>query len=156
KWDKLLSPTELAELKADLHGEMVGLGIQISLDESSGFINIDGVIPGSAAAKAGLIAGDKILRVDGKPVRGPDSRSVPRGLRGRAGSAATLTVLGDAQVLPRTVRRAAFVFEPVTRLMLPGGVALVQIRTFSEKTPVLLERVLGEARSDGAKALVLD
>jgi carboxyl-terminal processing protease len=156
KWDRLLSPSELAELTADLRGEMVGLGIQIDVDDRSELVSIVGVIPGSAAAKAGLQPGDRILKVDGKPLKGTDSTTVARSLRGRSGSSVTLLVLRDAQVLARTIKRAPFVFEPVTERALPGGVALVQIRAFNDKTPSLLQAALAEARASGAKALLLD
>src|SRR4051794_24924476 len=106
KWDKLLSPTELAELQSDLRGEMVGLGIGISVDDAAGVVHIDSVIAGSAAARAGLLPNDNILKIDGKAVRGSDSPTVARSIRGRAGTSVTLTVLRDAQVLTRTIKRA--------------------------------------------------
>jgi carboxyl-terminal processing protease len=146
----------LAELQADLRGEMVGLGIQISVDEAAAMVRIDGVVPGSAAARAGLVAGDKILKLDGKSVAGLDQTAVARSIRGRAGTSVTLTVLRDAQIFTRAIKRAPFVFEPVTELMLPGGVALVQIRGFNDKTPSLLKGALEHARAAGLKALVID
>jgi carboxyl-terminal processing protease len=156
KWDKLLSPTELAELQADIAGEMVGLGIQMTADEAAGVVVIERVIPNTAAARAGLAAGDEILKVDGRPVRGIEEKSVARSIRGPAGTNVTLTVLRDSQIFTRTVKRARFVFEPVTQLALPNGVALVQVRMFSEKTPQLLRSALERARAQGVKALVLD
>jgi carboxyl-terminal processing protease len=156
KWDKLLSPTEVAELQSDLRGEIVGVGIQVSVDELTNLVRIDGVIPGSEAAKAGVQAGDVILKVDGKPARGSDQATVGRTIRGHAGTAVTLMLLRDAQVVTRAIKRAAFVFEPVSQRMLPGAVALVQIRAFNDKTPGLLKAALGQARAAGARALVLD
>ena len=156
KWDKLMSPTELAELKADMAGEMVGLGIQMTADEASGVVTIERVIPNTAAAKAGLVAGDQILKVDGRPVRGIEEKTVARSIRGPAGTNVTLTVLRDSQIFTRTVKRAKFVFEPVTQLTLPNGVALVQVRMFSDKTPQLLRSALEKARAQGLKTLILD
>src|SRR5437016_1350883 len=60
KWDKLLSPSELAALKADLVGEMVGLGVHIAVDEQAGIVNVEGVVPGSGAERGGMMVGDKI------------------------------------------------------------------------------------------------
>jgi carboxyl-terminal processing protease len=156
KWDKLLSPTELAELQSDLSGEMVGLGIQISIDDAAGVVHIDQVMNGSSAQRAGLVAGDNILKIDGKAVRGTDQATVSRSIRGRAGTSVTLTVLRDASVMTKTLKRAPFVFEPVVQTMLPGGVAVVQVRAFNDKTPGLLKDALARARAAGLKALVLD
>jgi carboxyl-terminal processing protease len=156
KWDKLLSPSELAALKADLVGEVVGLGIAVSLDEAAGLVNVDFVVPGSAAARAGLGVGDKILRLDGKSPKGMSMSDVVRSIRGKAGTSVTLTILRDAAIVTRTIKRAPFVLDAVATQALPGGVALIEIRAFSEKTPALLKEALEKQRAAGVKALVID
>ncbi|MCA1665217.1 MAG: PDZ domain-containing protein, partial [Myxococcales bacterium] len=127
KWDKLLSPTELAALKADLVGEVVGLGLRINVEEQTGVVNIEGVVPGSGAERAGLAVGDKILRLDGKTLKGMSEGDVARSMRGKAGTSVTLTVLRDAEILTRTIKRAPFNIDHVISMMLPGGAGLVQI-----------------------------
>jgi len=142
KWDKLLSPSELAALKADLVGEVVGLGVQISLDTDAGIVNVDGVVPGSAAERAGMMVGDKILRLDGKTLKGLSEGEVARSMRGKAGTSVTLTVLRDAAILTRTIKRAPFNIDPVMSMVLPGGAGLMQVRMFTEKTPALMKTAL--------------
>jgi carboxyl-terminal processing protease len=156
KWDKLLSPSELAALKADLAGEVVGLGVQISVDELAGIAMVDGVVPGSAAERAGVMVGDKILRLDGKSLKGLERGEVARSMRGKAGTTVTLTILRDAEIVQKTIKRAPFVLDPVSSLMLPGGIGLVQLRAFSDKTPGLLKRALERLRGQGSKALIVD
>ena len=156
KWDKLLSPSELAALKSDLAGEVVGLGLHISADPQAGIVTVDWVVPGSAAERAGMQAGDKIIKLDGKSLKGMPEDEVARSMRGKAGTSATLTILRDAEIVTRTIRRAPFAIDPVVSLMLPGGAGLVQIRGFSEKTPGLLKAALGRLHAGGMKALVLD
>ncbi len=156
KWDKLLSPSELNALEADLAGEIVGLGIQISVDEQAGIVNVDGIVGGSGAQKAGLVVGDKILRLDGKSLKGLSQGEVARSMRGKAGTSVTLTILRDAEIVTRTVLRSRFTLDAVLGTMLPGAVALVQLRMFSDKTPALLKSALEKAKGAGAKSLVLD
>lgn len=156
KWDKLLSPGELQALKADLAGEVVGLGIAVSLDEPAGLVNVDYVVPGSAAARAGLTVGDKILRLDGKSPKGMSMGEVVRSIRGKAGTSVTLTLLRDAAIVTRTIKRAPFVLDAVSTQALPGGLALVEIRSFSDKTPVLLKAALERLRGGTLKGLVID
>jgi C-terminal processing protease CtpA/Prc len=65
KWNKLLSPSELAELRLDLQGELVGIGVKIELDPATGYIDVKGTVPGSPAERAGVAPPDKIVTVDG-------------------------------------------------------------------------------------------
>lgn len=155
KWDKLMSPSELAALKADLAGEVVGLGVGISVDEVAGIVNIDGVVPNSAAERAGLTVGDKILKLDGKSFKGMKEGEVVRSMRGKAGTSVTLTILRNAEIITRTIKRAPFTIDPVTTMPLPNGASLVQVRMFTEKTPAMLKAALEKLRGN-ARALVVD
>ena len=63
KWHKLLSPSDLADLKSDLQGEVVGVGVVIGFDAASGYIDVKGTIPGSPAERAGLARqGERVIR----------------------------------------------------------------------------------------------
>ena len=154
KWDKLMSPSELAALKADLAGEMVGLGLHIEADGGPGIVDVLGVVPGSGAERAGMAVGDKILRLDGKALKGLNEGEVARTMRGKAGTSVTLTVLRDAEIVTKTIKRSPFVLDPVISTMLPNSVGLVRIQMISEKTPALLKSALERLR--GMKGLVLD
>jgi carboxyl-terminal processing protease len=156
KWDKLMSPAELAALNSDLAGEMVGLGILISVQEQTGIVDVDGIVPGSGAQKAGLVVGDKILRMDGKTLKGLTRGEVARSMRGKAGTSVTLTILRDAEIVTRVVRRSPFVLDAVISTMLPGNVELLQLRAFNDKTPAMQRSALEKARAAGARALIVD
>ncbi|HEX6835748.1 MAG TPA: S41 family peptidase [Polyangia bacterium] len=154
KWDKLLSPSELAALKADLVGEVVGIGVHIDVDSEAGIADVRGVVPGSGAERAGMQVGDKILRIDGKPFKGLSEGEVARSMRGKAGTSVTLSILRDAQILTRTIKRAPFAVDPVHAAMLPGSVALVQIKMITGKTPALMKAAL--ERMHGMRGLIVD
>ena len=154
KWDKLMSPSELAALKADLVGEIVGLGVNIELETDSGIVDVLGIVPGSGAEKAGLAVGDKILRLDGKALKGLNEGEVARTMRGKAGTSVTLTVLRDAEIVTKTIKRSPILLDPVRSTMLPNGIGIVQLEMFTEKTPALLKAALERLR--GMKGLILD
>lgn len=154
KWDKLMSPNELAALKADLVGEIVGIGVNIELETESGIVDVLGIVPGSGAEKAGIVVGDKILRLDGKALKGLSEGEIARSMRGKAGTSVTLTVLRDAEIVTKTIKRSPLVLDPVTSTMLPNGVGLVRLQAFNEKTPPLLKAALERLR--GMKGLIID
>src|SRR5579883_407776 len=70
KYDKLLTPTERADLEAESSGEVVGVGVEIDYDAASGTATIVAPLPGSPAERAGIAPGDRVLKVDGRSMQG--------------------------------------------------------------------------------------
>lgn len=154
KWDKLLSPGEVSELMGDLGGEMVGIGVEIKFDEEAGNILILGIVPGSPAEKSELRSGDRILKVDGRSLKGMQLRDAVYSIRGKPGQTVTLTLLREDRILSKTVVRAPILWAPVSSLMLPGNVAMVSIKAFTDKTPGMLRAALQKLQQP--KGLILD
>ena len=154
KWNKLLSPSELAEMDADLKGEVIGIGVKINFDSASGYTDILSVIPGSPAERARIQVGDKVISVDNKLYKGKQSRDVVADIRGKAGETVTLTVLRDDKLLVVPIRREVVPLDAATGAMLPGDTAYVAIHAFNSKTPGMLADVL--KRLNAAHAMVVD
>jgi carboxyl-terminal processing protease len=156
KYNKLLSPQEIAEMKNDLKGEVVGAGLQIKFDAPSGYTDVLGVIPGSPAEKGGVLAGDKIVTVDGKLYKGMTLRDVVADIRGPAGTTVTINVLraDKLQSFKLTRERLAYDGPSVTLI---DGIGLVRIPSFNEKTPAAVRAGLEDLeKKGGAKALIVD
>jgi carboxyl-terminal processing protease len=156
KWDKLLTPGEYSELMGDLGGEMVGIGVEIKFEDDTGNILILGIVPGSPAEKAELHSGDRILKIDGRSFKGQQVRDAVYSIRGKPGQTVTLTLLREDRVLTKTVVRAPLVWAPVSSLSLPGNVAMVSIKAFTDKTPSLLRGILTNLAAQKPRGLVLD
>ena len=156
KYDELLSPSEMKEIEGHLGGEIVGIGVEIKFDDTSGLAMVKGVLPGGAAEKNGLLAGDAILKVDGKSFRGKQYRDVLYAIRGKEGDPVTLTLLRDANVITKTVKRAKVAIQSVSDLVVAGDVGVLTIKTFHEKTPALVREALARLAARKVKALVVD
>lgn len=156
KWNKLLSPSELAALHSDLHGELVGVGVSIDLDPVTGYIDVKGTLPGTPADRAGIAPPDKIVTVDGKLYRGLTLRDVMNDIRGKAGDTVTLTILRGAQLVNVPLVREKFAYDGVTHTMLPGDVGYVRIPAFNERTPPMLKDALTDLVGHHARSAVLD
>ncbi len=154
KWNKLLSPAELADMEADMKGEVVGVGVKIHFDATNGHIGVLGTVAGSPAEREKLLPGDEILSVGGKLYKGKQMRDVVRDVRGKAGENVTLTVLRDDKIFSVTLKREIVPIDVASGGMLANGVGYVRIHTFHEKTPAVLKGVLGTL--SGARAVVLD
>jgi carboxyl-terminal processing protease len=156
RWNRLLGPAELAELQGDLRGEVVGIGTRIAYHTDTGYVDVTDVLPGSPAARAGIVEGDVILSVDGKVYKGQPQREVQRVIRGKPGEPVALTLLRGDRVVSVSVVREAVSFDAVGSLRLAGDVGYVHIRLFSERTPKTLRKALEDLGRNPVRGLVLD
>jgi carboxyl-terminal processing protease len=157
KWNTLLSPTEVAELKTDLKGEIVGIGVFITNFESAtGYSDVGGVIPGSPAERAGMQAGDVVVSIDGKLYRGHPQIDALRAIRGKVGETVTLVVLRGDKLMTFPIKRDLVAFSPVEETMMPGNVGYVRLRGFSERSTPEFTAALDTLSKGGARALVVD
>lgn len=156
KWNKLLSPSEMAALHDDLKGELVGIGVRIELDPATGYISVKGTLPGSPAEKAGLAAPDQIVTVNGKLYRGLTLRDVLGDIRGKAGEVVTLSVLRADKLVSIPVTRAVVNYDTVAELVVSGNIGYVRIPGFNSKTPSSVRDVLTDLASKKVRALVVD
>jgi carboxyl-terminal processing protease len=156
KWNKLLSPSELAELRLDLQGELVGIGVKIELDPATGYIDVKGTVPGSPAERAGVAPPDKIVTVDGKLYKGRTLRDVVADIRGKAGDAVTLSILRGPGLVSVPVVRAKIAYDTVQDMVVAGDVGYVRIPSFNAKTPASLHDALADLAGKHVHALVVD
>jgi carboxyl-terminal processing protease len=156
KYNRLLAPREIAEIRNDLKGEVVGIGVKFEFDEKSGYTDVLGTIPNSPSEKAGLIAGDKIVTIDGKLYKGMRMKDVVADIRGKAGEPVTLSVLRGDKLVTFTIVRDRVAYDNVVHAMLADNLAYVRIPSFTDKTPGVVRASLEELERGGARALVVD
>jgi carboxyl-terminal processing protease len=156
KWNKLLGPDEIAELRNDLKGEVVGIGVHISFDSASGYADVIAALAGSPSEKAGLLAGDKIVTVNGKLYKGKHLREVVADIRGKAGEPVTLTVLRADKLVTFTVTRERVAYDQTRHFVLPDGVGYVRVPSFTEKSPAEVKAALEALARSNVRALVVD
>jgi carboxyl-terminal processing protease len=156
KWNKLMTAHEVAELKNDLKGEVVGIGVHIKFDPQSGYADVLATFPGSPSEKAGLLAGDKIVTVNGKLYKGMRMRDVVADIRGKAGETVTLSVLRADKLLSFTVARERVGYDLPLHDLHPDGLGYLRIPSFNDKTPARVREALEDLQKRGARALVVD
>jgi len=156
KWNKLLSPHELEEMKTDLKGEIVGAGIQIDFDPATGYIAVSGVYHGGAAERAGIVPGDTIVRVNDKLYKGMKIRDVVGDIRGKAGDPVSFSVLHDGKLDVVKIVRERVVFDTPDHSVLLGSVGYVRIPSFTERTHDAVQAALNDLASKKVTGLVLD
>jgi carboxyl-terminal processing protease len=153
-----LDDQEYEEVRASTAGVYPGVGVEVTAEDEG--IKVLRPIEGSPAERAGIRAGDFILRIDGRAV-GTDLEGAIASMRGRNGSLVRLSVqrAGSCQPLEFTVRRAEVEVHSVAHAELEPGFGYVRITHFSETTGEDLNRavsLLQRGTPHGLKGLVLD
>jgi carboxyl-terminal processing protease len=152
----LLPPDALKELQIDTHGEFTGIGIHITMRNN--LVTVISPIEGTPAYRAGIKAGDRIVKVDGKTTE--DLRDAVKRMRGPKGTTVMITVLrqGAPEPLDFTLVRDVIPIYSVKAELLKPGYGYVWITNFRENTTGDLIEALKAMETVDApmKGLVLD
>jgi len=146
------------ELQEGTTGEFGGLGIEIGTEE--GFIKVIAPIDDTPAQKAGIKAGDLIIKLDDTPVKGISLNDAVKRMRGKPGTTIKLTILrnGEEKPLEFTLTRAVIQMASVRIKTLEPGYGYVRVSTFQANTGPDLRKELDKLKQENnnLKGIVLD
>jgi carboxyl-terminal processing protease len=145
--------------KQETEGKFGGLGIEITVFD--GFVAIVAPMEDTPAEKAGLLAADKIIKIDGTTTKDMEIMDAVKKMRGEVGTKVRLTILrgeGKEALPPFDVEltRATIKVHPVKFEMIDGDIGYLRIVTFSMNTALEAGEALKKFKDKKFKALVLD
>lgn len=156
----LLTKQEMQELQTNTTGELLGVGVEIV--PMHGVIQVVAAIDGSPAAKAGVHAGDLILKIDGKLVRGLSMAEAIKLIRGTKGTSVNFVILRkeEKEPLKIAVKRDVVQIQPIKVKMFEGHYGYLRIAFFQSNLKTLMEAAIlklkQEAKDHALKGLVID
>ena len=129
-----LDVEEYEDLKVSTSGKFGGLGIEVTLED--GFIRVISPIDDTPAAKAGLKAGDLIIRLDDISVKGLSLKEAVDKMRGKPGSTITLLLIRKGEIKPLKIKvtRDIINVQSVKTRMLDKNYAYIRISQFQNDT----------------------
>jgi len=153
-----LTPEDYKELQIETKGSFFGVGIEITLKDN--ILTVVSPIEGTPAYQAGVQAGDRIIKIDGKLTKGMTLNQAVRAIRGPKGSKVLLTVLreGASKLQDISIVRDLIPLHSVRYNLLEDGYGYVRIANFNEDTTqdlVLALKTL-QSQKEPLKGLVLD
>ena len=154
-----LKPEAYSDLQINTTGEFGGLGIEVGME--NGFVKVITPIDDTPAQKAGVEAGDLIIKLDSTPVKGLTLSDAVKLMRGKPGSDIMLTIIrqGVDKPLEISVTRAVIQVQSVRGRMLDEGYGYVRLSQFQIHTGtdmIKLVEKLQKQNETALKGLVLD
>jgi len=154
-----LDADDYLDLQEGTTGEFGGLGIEVGVED--GFVKVVAPIDDTPAQKAGIQAGDTIIRLDDTPVKGMSINDAVKKMRGKPGTDISLTIVreGEQEPLEFKLTRALVKVASVRARMLEPGYGYVRISQFQAATGDDLLRKLSELKGDDQeplRGLILD
>ena len=161
---QFLDVREYRAVQDDNRGRFSGVGLV--LNQRDGLLSVISVMDGSPGLKAGILAGDQLLKVDGQLTERLNSNDVASLLRGDVGSVVKLVLYRPTSRETKEVelQREAIRLASVSDVKMLGAigdgnevnVGYVRLGQFSATTATELDKALGELEKKGMQALVLD
>lgn len=159
---QFLEPQTYQDMKEDTEGKFGGLGIVISMSKE-GFLTVVAPMEDTPGARAGLLPGDRIIKIDGKTTDKMSLQEAVRQLRGEPGTKVTISVFRakakdpGERVKDYTIERAEIKVDSVKDArILEDGIGYIRITQFNEPTADDFEKALSKLEEQGMDALILD
>ena len=160
---QFMDPDDFRDMQDDTRSRFNGLGIEVSM--KNGLPTVITAMEDTPAAKAGILSGDQILRINGISTERMDLQDAINVLRGPAGAKLTLTLLRPStkEIKEYTLQRAEIKIQSVKGASLldpeltgPYKIGYIRLVQFNEPTADELAKALDELQKQGMQALVLD
>lgn len=155
---RLLKPDQYRSLQTNTSGELTGVGLQIAQDE--GELRVIAPIEGSPAEQAGILAGDRILKINGKFTKDLSLDEAAAQMRGAVGSRVALTVgREDAEPFDIEIVRDRISLNPViAQLQETEGhkVGYIRLNQFNANATAEVAHTISRFESQGAEGYILD
>jgi carboxyl-terminal processing protease len=160
---QFMNPDDFRDMQDDTRSRFNGLGIEVSM--KNGLPTVIAAMEDTPAAKAGVLSGDQILRINGISTERMDLQDAINVLRGPAGAKITLTLLRPStkEIKEYTLQRAEIKIQSVKGARLldpeftgPFKIGYIRLVQFNEPTADELSKALDELQKQGMQALILD
>ena len=162
---EFMEPVHYDELKKDTEGAFGGVGIVVTMDEGKKYLTVVSPMADTPAFQAGVISGDRIVKIENRSTEGITLQEAVKRLRGKPGSEVTITLYRPSSGKTRDVvlERAIIKLQTVkdysgnnTFDLDEDNIGYVWLTQFGEQTSRDLRKAVDEMMEKGMRGLVLD
>ena len=154
KYTEYMTSKEAEEFNKSLSGD-VGTGVGIELAKDGDIVKVVRVLPKNPAARAGILAGDVISKVNDEDVLKKSTSEVSKKIRGDSGTTVKITVIRGEEKKDFSVTRAK-IENPSVDMSKNNGIATLSIYRFDSETGALAKKYAEEIKNEGISKVILD
>lgn len=151
-----MTPDIYKEVQVETEGEFGGLGIEITIKND--VLTIVAPIEDTPADKAGLKAGDRIIKIEGEPTKDITIMDAVKKMRGKEGTKVTITIMREGLEEPKdfVINRAVIKIKSVKYEMRDETIGYIKIKSFTKSTADELDIALKSITKSKIIGLILD
>ena len=151
-----MTPEQYKELQTDTKGEFGGIGIQIGVKE--GMLTVIAPIEDTPAYRAGIKAGDKIIKINNEFTKDMSLQDAVSKMRGASSTSVKITILreGWKETKDFTLSREIIKIKSVKSKLLEDGIGYIKINQFQEQTATDLSSAMEKLMQENMNSLILD
>ena len=152
-----MSPEIFNEMQTETSGEFGGLGIEVTME--SGVVKVISPIDDTPASKAGIKAGDYIVKINNTQVQGKSLSEAVELMRGPVGSAIKLTIRrrGEKKALTFNVTREIIQIKSVKAELLEKNIGYIRLTSFNENSAGQIKKEINKfEKNENLKSYILD
>ncbi len=156
-YSSYMSPEIFNEMRTETSGEFGGLGIEVSME--SGVVKVISPIDDTPASRAGIKAGDYIVKIDGSQVQGKTLSEAVDLMRGPVGSSIELIVRrrGEKKAITFKINREIIKIQSVKADLLENDIGYIRLTSFNENSSEQIEsKIKSLEKNQNIKAYILD
>ncbi len=159
-YTRFLEPKEFNEMRIETTGELMGVGIQISLDDVTNQIVVVSPIEGTPAFLAGIKPNDIIISIDGKPLKGLSIENTVKLIRGKKGTKVVLGIVRDEELLKVSLIRDKIeinvVDSRINNTIEGAKIGYLRLKQFNAKSPKEMSLSISKLEKQKPFGYVLD
>lgn len=158
-YTRFMDPQEFKNMQIDTSGELTGVGIQLAQDEETKKLMVISPIEDTPAFKAGVLAKDVILKIDGKSTEGMDVNDAVKLIRGEPGTSVNLTVQRGNKQIDYQLTRAKIEIHPVryeSKNSPNGKVGYIRLTQFSANAAQEMRTAIKDLEKQQVTGYILD
>ncbi len=150
-----MPPTEAEAFGEEISGNFSGVGMEVGLRDD--IVTVIAPLPETPAFKAGVLSGDKIVKIDEKSTEGMSADEAVQLIRGEKGTTVTLTIYreGATDFEEITIVRDTITI-PTTKTELHGDAFVIALYSFNALSEMKMQEAMREYVESGATKLILD